>query len=86
MPALHSYAEMWKRFNVSNPKGKGNFNIISKGNQNNLFDSLILFSIRPEENIHIVTNENLIHKYFNDLGYSDYVHYLNEYLTEIEFI
>jgi hypothetical protein len=81
-PVLHSCILMWEKFSNNKHTSKSPF----VPDKNDLMDSLILFSIVPNENVFIVTEEKMIHKIFNEIGFSNFVYKLDDYLREIGFL
>lgn len=81
-PALFSYIKMWENFYNNNHNSKAPFT----PNKNDLIDSFILFSIVPDNNILLITNERKIHSIFKEIGKSNSVATLDEYLKVINFI
>lgn len=80
-PALFSYIKIWENFSNNKPNSKTPFT----PNKNDLIDSFILFSIVPDDNILLVTNERRIHSIFKEIGKSNSVTTLEEYLKKIKF-
>ena len=80
-PALFSYIKIWENFSNNNINSKSPF----KPNKNDLIDSFILFSIVPEDNILLVTDEKRIHSIFNEVAKPNSVISLTNYLSEIKF-
>ena len=81
-PALLSYIKILEKFSNNKVNSKRPF----IPNKNDLIDSLILFSIVPNEQIVLVTDENKIHSIFNEIGMSNSVITLTNYLKKINFI
>jgi len=80
-PALLSYIKIWEKFSNNNEKSKSPF----LPNKNDLIDSFILFSIVPDDNILLVTDENKIHSIFTEIDKSNSVITLSNYLKKINF-
>jgi hypothetical protein len=80
-PALLSYIKIWEKFSNNNENSKSPF----VPNKNDLIDSFILFSIVPDDNILLVTDENKIHSIFKEIDKSNSVITLSNYLKKINF-
>lgn len=81
-PALFSYIKIWKNFSNNNHNSKTPFTL----NKNDLVDSLILFSIVPDDNIILVTDEKKIHSIFKEIDKESSVLTLSNYLKKIKFL
>jgi hypothetical protein len=79
--ALFSYIKIWENFSNNNTNSKSPF----RPNKNDLIDSFILFSIVPDDNILLVTDEKRIHSIFQEVGKPNSVISLSNYLTKIKF-
>lgn len=80
-PALFSYIKIWENFSNNNANSKSPF----RPNKNDLIDSFILFSIVPDDNILLVTDEKKIHSIFKEVDKPNSVISLSNYLTKIKF-
>lgn len=80
-PALFSYIKILKNFFNNKINSKKPFN----PNKKDLIDSFILFSIVPDDNILLVTDEKRIHSIFKEVGKPNSVISLPNYLTKIGF-
>lgn len=80
-PALFSYIKIWENFSHNNHNSKTPFN----PNKKDLIDSFILFSVVPDDNILLVTNEKKIHSIFKEIDKANSVITLEEYLRKIKF-
>ena len=80
-PALYWYVKMWANFKNNKPNAKSPFKL----GKNDLIDSFILFSIVPDDNVFLVTDEKKVHQLFSEIGYGNAVCSLDEYLEKIGF-
>lgn len=80
--ALFSYIKIWENFSNNNTNSKSPF----RPNKNDLIDSFILFSIVPQDNILLVTDEKRIHSIIKEVGKPNSVISLTNYLSEIKLL
>jgi hypothetical protein len=80
-PALLSYIKIIEKFSKNSPTNNAPFKL----NENDLIDSFILFSIVPDENIILVTDERKIHNIFKEINRADFIYTLEGYLKKIGF-
>ena len=80
-PAFHAYIIMWEKFSNNKPTSKSPF----VPDRNDLIDAFILFSVVPDENIILVTDEKIIHQVFKEIGQTEFIYKLDDYLEKIGF-
>lgn len=80
-PAFHAYVTMLEKFSNNKPTSKSPF----VPDKNDLIDAFILFSVVPDDNIILVTDEKIIHQVFKEIGQAEFVYKLDDYLEKIGF-
>jgi hypothetical protein len=80
-PAFLAVIMILEKFSNNRPTSQTPF----VPDKNDLIDALILFSVVPDENIVLVTDEKMIHQIFKEIGRTDFIYKLEDYLEKIGF-